>query len=79
MWHVERRHEVVGLVVSDLLRWDEDGLVDESLEWTAVEGVAIAARLCRPDIFSMTSGIEVRDGGLPRRLAHGAKGTAAGK
>jgi hypothetical protein len=27
----------------------------------------IAARLCRPDVFSMTSGIEVRDGGLPRR------------
>ena len=32
-----------------------------------VQGVAIAARLCRPDVFSMTSGIEVRDGGLPRR------------
>ena len=48
MWRVERRHEVAGLVVSDLLRWDEDGLVDESLEWTAVEGVAIAAQLCRP-------------------------------
>jgi hypothetical protein len=27
----------------------------------------IAARLCRPDVFSMTSGIQVRDGGLPRR------------
>jgi hypothetical protein len=24
MWRVERRHEVAGLVVSDLLRWDED-------------------------------------------------------
>ena len=32
-----------------------------------VQRVAIAARLCRPDFFSMTSGIEVRDGGLPRR------------
>jgi hypothetical protein len=32
-----------------------------------VQGVAIAARLYRPDVFSMTSGIEVRDGGLPRR------------
>ena len=32
-----------------------------------VQRVAIAARLCRPDFFSMTSGIGVRDGGLPRR------------
>ena len=44
-----------------------------------VQGVAIAARLCRPDIFSMTGGIEVRDGGLCVALAHGAKGTAAAK
>ena len=43
------------------------------MERTAVEGVAIAARLCRLDVFSMRSDIEVRDGGLPRRLAHGAK------
>src|SRR5512132_3190158 len=32
-----------------------------------VQGVAIAARLYRPDVFSTTSGIEVHDGGLPRR------------
>jgi hypothetical protein len=29
--------------------------------------VAIAARLYLPDVFSMTSGIEIRNGGLPRR------------
>jgi hypothetical protein len=59
VWRVERRHEVAGLVVSDVLRGGEAWVVDESLERTAAEGVAFAARLCRPDVFSMTGGIVV--------------------
>ena len=34
-------------------------MVDESLERTAPEGAAIAARLCRPEAFAMTSGVVV--------------------
>ena len=59
VWRVERWHEVAGLIVSDVLRGGEVWLVDEGLEATAVDGVAFAARLCRPDVFSMTGGIVV--------------------
>jgi hypothetical protein len=76
VWRVERRHEAAGLVVQDLLRQDEAWLVDEALEQSAPEGVAVAMRLCTPDAFAMTSGIivpvdremmeEVLDQVLPR-------------
>jgi hypothetical protein len=57
VWRVERRHEPAGLMVQDLLRQDEAWLVDEALEQSAPEGVAMAMRLCTPDAFAMTSGI----------------------
>jgi hypothetical protein len=76
VWRVERRHEAAGLMVQDLLRQDEAWLVDEALEQSAPEGVAVAMRLCTPDAFAMTSGIivpvdremmeEVLDQVLPR-------------
>jgi hypothetical protein len=76
VWRVERRHEAAGLMVQDLLRQDEAWLVDEALEQSAPEGVAMAMRLCTPDAFAMTSGIivpvdremmeEVLDQVLPR-------------
>lgn len=76
VWRVERRHEAAGLMVQDLLRRDEAWLVDEALEQSAPEGVAVAMRLCTPDAFAMTSGIivpvdremmeEVLDQVLPR-------------
>src|SRR5512144_1950469 len=44
-----------------------DGLTPAPRFPRPVQGVAIAARLYRPDVFSMTSGIEIRNGGLPRR------------
>ena len=76
VWRVERRHEAAGLVVQDLLHQDEAWLVDEALEQSAPEGVAVAMRLCTPDAFAMTSGIivpvdrevmeEVLDQVLPR-------------
>jgi hypothetical protein len=34
-------------------------LADESLERTALEGAAIAVRLCRPEAFAMTSGVSM--------------------
>ncbi len=75
-WRVECRHDVAGLIVQDLLRQDEAWLVDEALEQSAPEGMAMAMRLCTPDAFAMTSGIivpvdregmeEVLDQVLPR-------------
>jgi hypothetical protein len=76
VWRVERRHEVVGLIVQDLLRQSEAWLVDEALEQSAPEGTTLAMRLGTPDVFAMTSGIivpvdreamaEVLDEVLPR-------------
>jgi hypothetical protein len=76
VWRVERRHEVAGLIVQDLLRQGEAWLADEALEQSALEGMSIAMRLCTPDVFAMTSGIivpvdrevmaEVLDEVLPR-------------
>lgn len=59
VWRVERRHDVAGLIVRDLLRQDEAWLVDEALERSAPEGMALAMRLCTPDAFGITSGIIV--------------------
>src|SRR5512144_2020211 len=55
-----------------------DGLTPAPRFPRPVQGVAIAARLYRPDVFSMTSGIEIRNGGLPcrpgaRRQGHGGR------
>lgn len=76
IWRVERRHEVAGLVVQDLLRQSEAWLVDEGLERSAAAGVALAMRLCEPETFAMTAGVivpvdremmeEVLDEVLPR-------------
>jgi len=76
VWRVERRHEVAGLIVRDLLRQGEAWLVDEALGQSAPEGVTLAMRLGTPDQFAMTSGIivpvdrevmaEVLDEVLPR-------------
>jgi hypothetical protein len=59
VWRVERRHEVAGLIVQDLLRQNQAWLVDEALEQSAPTGMAMATRLCTPDAFAMTSGIIV--------------------
>jgi hypothetical protein len=58
-WRVERRHEVAGPVVQDLLRQDEAWLVDEAMERSAPAGMAAAMRLCTPETFAMTSGVIV--------------------
>lgn len=76
VWRVERRHEVAGLIVQDLLRQGEAWLVDEALEQSAPEGMTMTMRLGTPDEFAMTCGIivpvdrdvmeEVLDEVLPR-------------
>src|SRR4051794_38407262 len=59
LWRVERRHEVVGLVVQDLLREGEAWLVDEAMERSAPAGMVAAMRLCTPETFAMTCGVIV--------------------
>ena len=54
-----RRHNVAGLIVEDLFRGGEFWLVDEALERSLPDGVALATRLYTPDGFAMTAGVPV--------------------
>jgi hypothetical protein len=62
LWRVQRRHEMVGVIVSDLSE-EESGeriwLVDEGLDKSAAPGSAFAARLARFGDFAMHSGVVV--------------------
>lgn len=57
LFMVKQRHEVAGLVLEDLLLREEVWLVDEGLEWSAPEGLGLAARVIKPETFLMTSGV----------------------
>jgi hypothetical protein len=59
LWHVERRHETVGLILRDLLRGGDVWLVDETMEKTVRPGLEMAARLLEPEGFAMTARIVV--------------------
>src|SRR4051794_36363865 len=59
LWRVERRHEIAGLVLRDLLRGGEIRLVDEAMEKNTPLGVDMAARLLRLEGFAMTARIIV--------------------
>ena len=54
---VERRHDVAGLLVTDLFRETELWLVDEGLEKSLPGGAAFATRYFTPDGFAMTAGV----------------------
>ena len=54
-----RRHDVAGLIVEDLFRGGEFWLVDEGLESSLPDGVALATRLYTLDGFAMTAGVLV--------------------
>lgn len=59
IWRLERRHDTVGLIVTDVLREVEAWLVDEKLETSAPEGMSFAGRLCVPEDFAMSCGVVV--------------------
>src|SRR4051794_37877441 len=81
LWRVERRHEVAGLVLRDLLRGGGIRLVDEAMEKNTPLGVDMAARLLRLEGFAMTARIvvplipdlteQVFDRGPALRCSHG--------
>jgi hypothetical protein len=54
-----RRHDVAGLIVEDLFRGSEFWLVDEGLESSLPDGVALATRLYTAEGFAMTAGVLV--------------------
>ena len=54
---VQRRHQVAGLLVTDVFRKIELWLVDEGLEMSLPEGSAFATRYFTPDGFAMTAGV----------------------
>ena len=59
IWRIERRHDTVGVIVTDVLREAEAWLIDESLEASAPEGMSFAGRLCVPEGFAMSCGVVV--------------------
>lgn len=59
IWRLERRHDTVGLIVTDVLRQVEAWLIDEKLETSAPEGMSFAGRLCAPEGFVMSCGVIV--------------------
>ena len=59
LWRIERRHEITGVIVADLLRDNETWLVDEGLTNTARPGLTFASRLCWPADFAITCGVVV--------------------
>ena len=56
---VKQRHEVAGLIATDLFRRTEAWLVDLGLESSIPEGSTMATRLFTPEGFSMTAGVFV--------------------
>jgi len=78
---IDGRHEVAGLIASDLLRGAEKiWLVDVGLESSMPEGTVLATRLYTPGPFAMTAGVNVPCDltlfedvlyELPRRLSDG--------
>ena len=59
LWRVERRHEIMGLVLRDLLGGEDIWLADEALGKSARPGLEMAARLLKPEGFAMTARIVV--------------------
>jgi hypothetical protein len=56
---IERRHDGVGLIATDILRNSKVWLLDVGLESSMDGGELIATRLVTPGPFSMTAGVNV--------------------
>ena len=56
---IERRHDIAGLVVADVLRGTEAWLMDLNLTASTPPGVVIACRLCWPAEFAINCGAAV--------------------
>ena len=56
---IKRRHEITGLIATDLFRATDVWLVDVGLEGSLPGGAVMATRLFTPEEFSMTAGVNV--------------------
>ncbi|MET4261357.1 hypothetical protein ABIC09_006324 [Bradyrhizobium sp. S3.12.5] len=56
---VERRHDTVGLIATDILRNSKVWLIDVGLEHSMDSGQLFATRLLTVETFSMTAGVNV--------------------
>jgi hypothetical protein len=56
---IEQRHDVVGLIATDILRNSSVWLLDVGLESSMDDGELIATRLLTPGPFSMTAGVNI--------------------
>jgi hypothetical protein len=56
---IERRHDVAGLIATDVVRNSKVWLRDVGLESSMEDGELIATRLLTPGPFSMTAGVNV--------------------
>ncbi|WP_454650941.1 hypothetical protein [Bradyrhizobium liaoningense] len=56
---IERRHDEVGLIATDIVRNSKVWLLDVGLESSMDDGELIATRLLTPGTFSMTAGVMV--------------------
>jgi hypothetical protein len=76
VWLVKQDHEVAGIVVEDCVTKQQAWLVDVGLEASAPPGLLFAARVCQPDVFSMTNGVTIP---LGRALLDELVETSAGR
>lgn len=56
---IEQRHDVAGLIATDILRNSKVWLLDVGLESSMDDGELIATRLLTPGPFSMTAGVNI--------------------
>jgi hypothetical protein len=56
---IERRHEIAGLIATDIFRRTEVWLIDIGLEGSVPDGSLIATRLYTPERFATTVGVNV--------------------
>jgi hypothetical protein len=59
IWRIERRHDLTGLILTDLRDGNEFWLIDENLRASAANGWVFAARILQPENFVMTNGVIV--------------------
>lgn len=56
---IERRHDTIGLIATDILRNSKVWLLDVGLESSMDDGELIATRLLTPGEFAMTAGVNI--------------------
>lgn len=62
VYRVERKHEIAGMWLADMLNGGEIWLMDKGLEANAKPGMVFGTRLFKPDDFWMTTGLAVPTG-----------------